>query len=122
MGEKLDEKTAREFKFSFKQINFWTIHDLYMAMKTVHGEIAPRNEIELVNEKGERWNIRCRDEMRLFSLFNKPNVEYTAIVRGTEGELRWYQSVFSKYSDYTKYFLAGLEDGKDREAKQEAVR
>lgn len=110
MEKTLEDKTEREFKFSFKQVNFWTFHDLYMAMRVVQGEITPRNEIELVNEKGERWNINCRDEMKLMRMFNKPGVEYTAIVRGTEGEFSWYQDVFRTYHDYVKYFLAGMGD------------
>jgi hypothetical protein len=108
--ETLDEKTEWEFKFSFEQINFWTIHDLFRTMRCVQGEVTPVNEIELINEKGETWNINSRDEMKLFRLFNKPNTEYTAVVKGTKGEFMRYKYTFERYSNYKKYFLAGLEE------------
>lgn len=95
----LDEKTEREFKFHFKQVNFWSLHYLYQNLKDID------IEIELENEKGVRW-IPDNPEHELMNHFNKDGIEYTVRFRGDGNDSRRCRCIFDRFSNYTHYLAA----------------
>lgn len=102
--------SPREFKFCLKRLNLVGFHKLYQEMRVVQGEINPKNKIEIINDKGKRWDINSRDEDSLSRLFDRHGTECTAVVYGTEDEFFWYQEVFKGYCNYVKDPLTWKDD------------
>lgn len=99
----VDDVAEREFKFSFKQANFWSLHELFQALRET-SRIQP-GSLKIVNERGQAWTPENRDEVEFGRLFGRPGVEHTVVAYSSENIFMLYKSLCKKYSDYVKYFL-----------------
>ncbi len=105
----VDDVAEREFRFTFKQVNFWSLHELFAALRET-ARIEPEGSLKMTNDKGEVWTPENRDEMEFWRMFGKPGVEYALVAKSSETIFSLYGALCKKYSDYVKYFL--VNDGK----------
>ncbi len=93
--ETVDVVAEREFRFRFKGLNFFELHDFFIALQDFGGSV------ELVSSNGVRW-IPKDGENLLRRYFSEPGMTHTARAK-TEKELKLYRSVFDNFSKYVEY-------------------
>ncbi len=95
MSEAVDDVAEREFKFRFKDLNFFTLGEFFSALHDFGGSF------ELVSSKGIVWTPNDSENL-LRRYFSEPGATHTARAK-TGKEIELYKSIFANFPNYVEY-------------------